>query len=87
MDKKLDVRASYPNGGLSYNTGRRTTKREMSSIEGKDENEIRMQNMGLTSGHVNGLEYVISMFNAPKPFEALEMFKQDLQNKKLLINE
>lgn len=46
-----------------------------------------MQNMGLTSGHVNGLEYVISMFNAPKPFEALEMFKQDLQNKKLLINE
>lgn len=79
MDSKLDVRASYPNGGDAFNMGRRTTKREMikGGIPGISEEEMRMQNMGLSAGHVNSLEYMISMCNAPKPFEVLDMYLKD----------
>ena len=79
MDSKLDVRASYPSGGDAFNIGRRTTKREMivDGIESINEHEMRMQNMGLNAGHVNSLEYTISMCNAPKPFEVLDMYLKD----------
>lgn len=75
----LDVRASYPNGGDAFNSSRRTTKREMikGGIPGISEEEMRMQNMGLNAGHVNSLEYMVSMCNAPKPFEVLELYLKD----------
>ena len=78
----LDVRASYPSGGDAFNIGRRTTKREMivDGIESINEHEMRMQNMGLNAGHVNSLEYTISMCNAPKPYEVLELYKLDKIN-------
>jgi hypothetical protein len=38
-----------------------------------------MQNMGLTSGHVNAIEYCVSMHKAEELPDLLEMFKRDLQ--------
>ena len=80
----LDVRASYPFGEVCFNISRRTTVRELCKIVGIDEHEFRMQNMGLSAGHVNSLEYTISMFNAPKPVDVLSLFKSDMS--KGLVN-
>ena len=79
MDTKLDVSASYPNGEVVYNISRRTTIRELCKIFGITEEEFRMQNMGLTAGHVNSLEYSIAMFNAPEIPDLLTMFMADLE--------
>ena len=74
----LDVTASYPNGGCAFNTARRTTVRELCDIFGIDEYEFRMQNMGLSAGYVNSLEYVMSMHNGPELPDMLTMFQKEL---------
>ncbi len=74
----LDVAASYPNGGAAFNTARRTTIRELCNILGIEEHEFRMQNMGLSAGYVNSLEYTISMFNAPRPHQVLQLFNEEM---------
>ena len=81
----LDVAASYPNGEVAFNISRRTTVRELCQIFGIPEHEVRMQNMGLSAGYVNSLEYAISMHNAPRPHTLLELFVEDI-NKGLIPN-
>lgn len=76
----LDVAGAYPEGGCCYNISRRTTKREISSIKGIPENVFRIQNMGISAGHVNAIEYCTTMFNAPKPPDMLAMFMKDIEN-------
>lgn len=76
--QKLDVSASYPKGTIALNISKRTTVREMCYVVGIDEYEMRMQNMGLTAGYVNSLEYCTSMFNAPKPADVLKMFESEI---------
>jgi hypothetical protein len=74
----LDVSASYPTGECAFNMSRRTTVRELCSIFGIDEEEFRMQNMGLSAGHVNSLEYCMSMLKFPEAPSLLEMFEADI---------
>lgn len=74
----LDVSAAYPNGECTYNISRRTTVRELCKIIGIDEKEVRIQNMGLSAGYVNAIEYSCTMFNAPEPTDLLDLFKQEL---------
>ncbi len=76
MDNKLDVSASYPNGETSYNIGKDTTSREIVEIEGIDEEVFRMQNMHLSAGHVNAIEYCTTMMGFPKLDELLTAFDQ-----------
>ena len=78
MDIKLDVSASYPTGECAFNMSRRTTVRELCTIFGIDEEEFRMQNMGLSAGHVNSLEYSMSLMKFPELPSLLDMFEQDI---------
>ena len=80
MDNKLDVAAAYPEGGCVYNISRRTTVREISSIDGFEEDIFRIQNMSLTAGHVNAIEYCTTMLKAPRPTDMLSMFREDIKN-------
>lgn len=79
----LDVSASYPTGECAFNMSRRTTVREICRILDISEDEFRMQNMGLSAGHVNSAEYTMSMFNAPEYPTLLEMFEKDIADGKV----
>ena len=71
----LDVAASYPNGECVHNISKETTSRELCAIEGIDEEVFRAQNMLLTGGHVNAVEYCTTMYNFPQLYTLLEDFK------------
>lgn len=69
----LDVAASYPNGETCFNISKETTVRELSSVEGISEDVFRKQNMGVSAGHVNAIEYCTTMMGFPTLFELDEM--------------
>lgn len=73
----LDISAAYPNGESALNTSKETTIRELTSIEGIDEDVFRMQNMGLSAGHVNAVDYCVTMFGFPEHKDMLAAFLED----------
>ena len=75
---KLDVSASYPNGEVCFNISKKTTLRELTNIVGIDEEVYRKQNMRLSAGHVNAVEYCSTMFGMPKLDELLNILDEDL---------
>ena len=74
----LDVSASYPNGEVCFNISKKTTLRELTNIVGIDEEVYRKQNMHLSAGHVNAVEYCSTMFGMPKLDELLDILDEDL---------
>ncbi len=46
------------------------------SIDGIDEEVFRAQNMGLSAGHVNAIEYCTTMMNYPDMEQLLHAFEQ-----------
>lgn len=70
----LDVSASYPNGEVACNTSKATTIREIISIEGIPEKVFKLQNMGLSGGHVNSVDYCVTMMGYPSHAELLAGF-------------
>ncbi len=77
MVADLDVSASYPNGEIALNTSKETTIREIISIGDVPEEVFRMQNMCLSSGHVNAVDYCASMMGFPTHFEMLKAYEED----------
>lgn len=73
----LDVSASYPNGEVALNTSKETTIRELTSVGSITEDVFRMQNMCLSAGHVNALDYCTTMMGFPTQSEMLEAFMKD----------
>lgn len=69
-----DAVSAYPTCISIANVSKETTKRELISIEGIDEDVFRMQNINLVAGSTNALEYCASMFNLPEPEELLKKF-------------
>lgn len=69
-----DEVAAYPSATMVLNVSKGTTLKEIISIDGIDESVFRTQNLNFLIGSSNSLEYVINMFNAPKPYELLDMF-------------
>lgn len=69
-----DASSAYPSATSVANVSKTTTKRELISMEGVDEETFRMQNLNLILGRVNALEYSHEMFSAPKPEVLLELF-------------
>lgn len=59
---------------MVLNVSKETTSRELISIDGIDEEVFRIQNLNLVIGQTNALEYVTTMFDAPKPNELLTLF-------------
>ena len=72
----LDVSASYPSNGDACNTSKKTTVREIMDIIGIPEHVFRAQNMGISAGHVNAVEYCTTMLGMPNHLEMLELFEK-----------
>ena len=68
----IDAVSSYPTCTAVANVSRHTTKREIISIDGVEGSVFRMENINLLLGQTNSLEYAVTMFNLPKPEEALK---------------
>lgn len=81
----IDVSASYPSGSVALNGSKETTIREITAIEGIDESIFRMQNMGLSAGHVNAVDYCVTMFGFPEHREMLAAFIEDTEPKEELL--
>lgn len=77
MDKKLDVSASYPNGGVCFNISRDTTRRELIQIEGVSEQMQRMQGINLSSGATNALEVCQHLFGMPSLEELGALWEEE----------
>lgn len=77
----LDVSASYPNGEVCFNISKVTTSCEIIEIEGVEEEVFRMQNMGLSAGHVNAVDYGVKMMGFPTLPELDAHFTAHLQKK------
>jgi len=75
-----DCTSAYPTCISILNVSKETTKREIITIVGIDEDVFRLQNINLLSGHVNMLEYGHEMFGLPTLFELEEMVVVDHQN-------
>jgi len=61
----LDISAAYPSGQICYNMSKETTHSELVSVEGISEEVYRAQNINLSSGSVNAIEYCTFMFGFP----------------------
>ena len=79
LDKKLDVSASYPNGGSVFNISRETTHRELCKIEGVSEYKRRMCGINLSGGQTNAVEIACDLFKLPTLDTLLESFKKELE--------
>lgn len=69
-----DAVSSYPSCTQVANVSKITTRKEISSIEGMDERQLRMNNINLIAGPVNAVEYTTNMFGAPTLYELLDIY-------------
>ena len=67
-----DETSAYPNGILTLNISKRTTKRELIEILGIPESLFRRQNLNLVIGETNAIEYCVNMFGFDTPDELLK---------------
>lgn len=59
----LDSISAYPSAGVACNISKQTTKKEIISIEGMTKDEFMYDNINLSSGGINAIEYCSNMFN------------------------
>lgn len=75
----IDAVSSYPSNTQCVNLSKRTTKREIVSIEGMEKDDFKLQNINLISGPVNALDYCHTMYSFPKLTELRkEMLKYNI---------
>lgn len=72
----LDVEGTYPNVEIIANISKETTARELSKIEGIDEQVQRAVGINLSGGFVNAVEICVSLYKAPTMDELLAAFKE-----------
>ncbi len=73
-----DAVSSYPSCTQVANASKVTTRKEICSVEGKDERLFRLQNLNLiASSETNAIEYTTKMFDAPSLLKLLNMYDTD----------
>lgn len=72
----LDVEGTYPNVEIIANISKETTARELSKIEGIDEQVQRSVGINLSGGFVNAVEICVGLYKAPTMDELLAKFKE-----------
>lgn len=75
----LDVSASYPNGECTLNISKETTRKEIISVEGVDDEVMRMQGINLSGSQTNAAEFCQTVFNCPHFFDLLAIFERETQ--------
>lgn len=71
----LDVRGSYPFGGIVFNISKETTVKELISIEGIDEKTKRMATINLSGGVTNSVEIATTIYGLPTLDKWLDEFE------------
>lgn len=71
---KLDVKSSYPVGGVTANVSRHTTVRELISIEGVNEHDRRIQGLNLSGGKSNAVEFSHVIYKLPSLRELSDIY-------------
>ncbi len=61
----LDSISAYPSVGVAANISKQTTMKEIKKIEGMSKEEFMYDNMNLSCGNINSVEYCCNMFNFP----------------------
>jgi len=61
----IDAISSYPSDTIAANISKQTTMKEIKSISGFTKEGFMYQNINLSSGNVNSIEYCTNMFNFP----------------------
>lgn len=61
-----DATAAYPTCTSVANVSKSTTRKELMTIEGIDEEIFRKQNLNMILGSVNAIEYCTTMFSMPR---------------------
>lgn len=74
----LDVAASYPNGGAVFNISKETTLTEVCSLEGIDEETLRLQSINLSGGQTNAVEFCTTLLGFPDPDVLLDLMISEL---------
>jgi hypothetical protein len=69
-----DAVAAYPSVTDCLNVSKTTTKKELINIPIMQESLFRNQNINLTSGQVNGIDYCNMMMKFPTPLELLRSY-------------
>ena len=67
-----DETSAYPTAVSIANVSKATTKREIISISGIEEETFRLQNINAMFGSVNAVEYCAMMFQLPTPEDLLK---------------
>jgi hypothetical protein len=73
----LDVTGAYPHNEWVFNVSKATTAKELVSIEGISEQEVRMQTINFSAGYTNALEFCQKMYGIPTLMEMFEIAKHD----------
>lgn len=70
----IDVTSAYPSATEGCNVSKETTRFELICVKGIDNRITKLNNINLLSGHVNALDYCVTMFGFPKPKDLLELY-------------
>lgn len=69
-----DAVSSYPSCTQVGNVSKVTTRKEICSVDGCDEQKMRMQNLNLMFSETNACEYTTNMFSAPSLMKLLDIY-------------
>jgi hypothetical protein len=67
----LDVEGAYPTNDYVAGTSKRTTRKELISVEGHRDEVVRRNTINLSGGHVNANQFCEEMLNFPVTLEVL----------------
>jgi hypothetical protein len=67
----LDVEGAYPTNDYVAGTSKRTTRKELISVEGHRDEVVRRNTINLSGGHVNANQFCEEMLNFPSTLEVL----------------
>ena len=70
-----DCSSAYPSATIGCNVSKETTRKELSSVEGIDEQVFRLNGINLVYGPINAIEYCTEMFNFPTLHELDDLIK------------
>lgn len=73
-----DCISSYPSDITACNISTPTTRLEIIDIDGIPEAVFRHNNINLSSGPVNAIEYCVAMFGLPDVYDMRELIKKEL---------
>lgn len=74
----LDVSAAYPTNQCVFNVSKETTKKEIVSIKGVNDNLQKMQGINLSGGQTNAIEFCQKLLSFPSLDDLLVQFEKEL---------